>query len=343
MELLTIAQSTQQLKAEQHLLGDMCHTKESDAEGTLLQLPLPLLEEEDYLRELFLTNAIPVTSEFFIPSGTVRYSKTSEFVFGQINIVQNLPVQGLEEISLHAYRAMLQLCQDIQMPNILRIWNFVPHINALEGETERYRLFNAGRWRAFNDLSQAVNYGFPAASALGSFDNTLRIAFLASTRKPQPIENPRQVSAYFYPQQYGTVPPIFSRAALFLQSIGVTLFISGTASIVGHSSCHRNDVQAQTHEILRNLSALLAQANLMVEREQMEQTDSQQSWNLAELYCRVYIRHPEHLQTIRSILRQADIKQAVYLQADICRAELLLEIEATACHLYKKSSNKTTA
>ncbi len=343
MEFLTIAQSRQQLKAGQHVLGGICHTKEFDAEGTLLQVPLPLLEGKESLQEFFLTNATPVMSEFFIPDGTVRYSKTSEFVFGHINISQNLPTQSMEKTSRQAYCAMLQLCQDIKMPNILRIWNFVPHINAPEGETERYRLFSAGRWQAFSEYQQTVNYGSPAACALGSFDDTLKIAFLASTWKPQSIENPRQVSAYFYPEQYGAIPPVFSRAALFQQSVGTTLFISGTASIIGHASCHKNDIQAQTHETLRNLKSLLTQVNLIENNGQKEQAGVRPSWSLSELYCRIYIRHPEHLQTIQSILQQAEIKQAVYLQADICRAELLLEIEATANHLYQKFNNRTAA
>ena len=342
MEFLAIAQSTQQLEAGQHVLGGICHTK-VDAEGTLLQVPLPLLEGSECLQEFFLINTPPTVSEFSIPDGTVRYSKTSEFVFGHVKIVQNLSTQSMGETSQQAYCAILQLCQDINMPNILRLWNFVPHINAPEGETERYRLFSAGRWQAFSEYQQTVSDGSPAACALGSFDDTLKIAFLASTQKPQSIENPRQVSAYFYPQQYGVIPPVFSRAALFRQHVGTTLFISGTASIIGHASCHKDDIQAQTDETLRNLSSLLTQVNLIEKNGQSEQAYSRQSWDLSELYCRIYIRHPEHLQIIQSILQQAGIKHAVYLQADICRAELLLEIEAIANHLYQNFNNKTAA
>jgi len=344
MELLITAQSTQELKAKQQLLGGICHSSViTDVGGTLFQLPLPLLGEKENLQEFFLTNTVPITNEFIIPHGTVRYSKSGEFVFGQINVLQNMGVQGLKETSLLAYRVLLQLCTDMQTPNLLRIWNYVPHINALEGETERYRLFNADRRQAFSECQQTVSHGSPAACALGSFDNTLKIAFLASTLKPQSIENPRQVSAYFYPKQYGTVPPVFSRAALFPQGIGTTLFISGTASIVGHESWHRGDIKAQTRETLQNLNSVLTQANLVVKSGQTEQAYSQQPWKLAELQCRVYIRHPEHLQTVQSILQRAGLIQAAYLKADICRAELLLEIEATASRLYHKFDKRTAA
>ena len=85
---------------------------------------------------------------------------------------------------------------------------------------------------------------------------------------------------------------------------------------------------------------MLTQVNSL---EKKERTDLQKPWQLSELYCRIYVRHPEHLKTIQNILRHSDIKQAVYLQADICRAELLLEIEATAHHIHRKFKNRAAA
>ena len=344
MELLITAHSLPQPNPEQHILGGICLTQEvvNNEKGTLLQLPLPLLEQKSSLRELFLIDATPEQIRFSIPNGAVIYSKTREFVFGHIEVEQHSGIKQLEETSQQAYRTMLQLCQDMQTFNLLRIWNYIPHINAPEGMTERYRLFNIGRRKAFNDYPQVIHDHYPAACALGSFDNILRIVFLASTHKPHYIENPRQISSCFYPEQYGSVPPLFSRATLFSQNHCVTLFISGTASIVGHKSNHIGDIQAQTRETLHNLNTVLTQANIIMTQEQMDYSYTK-PWILNELNCRVYIRHPEHLQIVRSILQQAGIKQAAYVKADICRAELLLEIEATASHFNHQFGNKKTA
>jgi hypothetical protein len=43
----------------------------------------------------------------------------------------------------------------------------------------------------------------------------------------------------------------------------------------------------------------------------------------------VYIRHPEHVSTVRDILKQQQPvhTQVLYLQGEICRSELLVEIE----------------
>jgi chorismate lyase/3-hydroxybenzoate synthase len=45
---------------------------------------------------------------------------------------------------------------------------------------------------------------------------------------------------------------------------------------------------------------------------------------------KVYLRHPEHYAAARDALRQSPwgALPALYLRADICRRELLIEIEA---------------
>jgi hypothetical protein len=50
----------------------------------------------------------------------------------------------------------------------------------------------------------------------------------------------------------------------------------------------------------------------------------------------VYVRHPADTDAVRSVLENAlganapMIRHAVYLEADICRSDLLVEIEAHA-------------
>jgi len=331
METLIISPSAQQLEQHQHVLGGIRHTHElATDEGTLPQLPLSLLEEKTELNELFLIDTFPVTQEYSFSHGTIRYSQTREFVFGYIETEQQSGSERLEEATLHAYRAMLQLCLTLHVPHLIRIWNYVPHINEAEGMTERYRLFNIGRKKAFDDFTRIINDGYPAACALGSFDNTLRIVFLASSRKPHYIENPRQMNSSSYPEQYGIVPPLFSRATLLPQDAGAALFISGTASIVGHESRHKHNIQAQTYETLQNLNTILTQANKIMKKNQADSTHIPYSLGLNELFWRVYIRLPEHLGIVRTVLQQAGIRRAVFVEADICRTELLVEIEASA-------------
>jgi enamine deaminase RidA (YjgF/YER057c/UK114 family) len=148
------------------------------------------------------------------------------------------------------------------------------------------------------------------------------VYFLAGRSAPVFVENPRQVSAYHYPRQYGTHSPLFSRAALLRQPQSLTLFVSGTASIVGHRSLHIGDTTRQTRETLTNIEALLSEANRVARGARFE---------LDSLAYKVYVRRPEDLPLIQSELAATLGSQAqvIYLQADICRQDLLVEIEAT--------------
>jgi enamine deaminase RidA (YjgF/YER057c/UK114 family) len=205
----------------------------------------------------------------------------------------------------------------------VRIWNYLPDINRDCDGTERYRLFNAARQHGLNAFGRALAGCVPAASALGAAsDSPVVVYFLATRTAPVFVENPRQVSAYQYPRRYGTHRPVFSRAALLTQADRRTLFISGTASIVGHESLHAGDSEAQTRETLANIAALLQEVNRVA---------GDAVFDLGTLAYKVYVRRPDDLPIVQGVLASAlgPVARSIYLQADICRQELLVEIEAT--------------
>ena len=108
-------------------------------------------------------------------------------------------------------------------------------------------LFNHGRKAAF-DLLDFAPSRYPAATGVGSpAGSPLTVVVAASRVEPVALENPRQTSAYLYPRRYGPRSPAFARAMLLPDCAGATLFISGTASIVGHESQHRG-IDAQLKE-----------------------------------------------------------------------------------------------
>ena len=109
--------------------------------------------------------------------------------------------------------------------HLLRVWNYVPQINFDVNGTERYWQFNSGRREALIALGREVTGGVPAACALGSVAGPLTIYFLASRAQPTLFENPRQISAFDYPSQYGP-RPVFSRASMLREASGTTLFVA---------------------------------------------------------------------------------------------------------------------
>lgn len=251
--------------------------------------------------------------------GTFNVAQTEKHVFGVLTLDAQSDIQTA---SYHAYQALLACCKDLGKPYLLRLWNYMPHINAAQGGEERYRLFNTGRRQALLEAEYLAKDGAPAACALGTHRGTCKIAFLAATKPCTPIENPRQVSAYNYPKDYGVNPPIFSRAGLFSQEDGKDiLFISGTASIVGHQTLHIGDIALQTKETITNIQAVLQEANRLAGSE---------LWTLSQLHGQVYVRNRADLPTIQAILKQHELLNFTYVHADICRADLLVEVEAYA-------------
>ncbi len=234
---------------------------------------------------------------------------------------------GLADLSHRAYRDLFRTLDEAGTPHLLRIWNYLPQINADGGGLERYRQFNLGRQQAFIDAGRAAFEGAPAACALGIRQGALCIRFLAGPKAPVAVENPRQVSAYRYPETYGPRPPTFSRAALAdLGGGDIALFISGTASIVGHETLHPGDVCEQTRETLRNLAAVIAAAN----------AHGAARFALDTLDCVIYVRHASDVPAVRGVIDDVlgtgshFLRHAIVLEADVCRSDLLVEIEAHA-------------
>jgi len=260
-------------------------------------------------------------------AGQVRWQRDAQWLFGAIDLDEAASGNDLVTLAQRAYRDLFETLRHHGRPHLLRVWNYVPHINADGGGLERYRQFNHGRQQAFLDAGQAAFEGAPAACALGTRRGPLSVRFLAGLKPAVPVENPRQVSAYHYPSSYGPRAPTFSRAAL--AEVGddtLALVISGTASIVGHTTVHAGDVEEQTRETLRNLKAVTAAA----------QQRSGGTFALDELDAVIYLRRTGDAPAVRRVLAEvlgehsSFLRRAAWVEADVCRSDLLVEIEAHA-------------
>jgi len=255
----------------------------------------------------------------------LHWRATPDLLFGVIE-AHEAPGAGrgerLRALSARAYGRLFALMKARALPHLWRVWHYLADINGEDDGLERYRWFNLGRHDAFRAEGAATEHLVPAASALGCGGGPLSIAFMAGRTAPQAIENPRQVSAFHYPAQYGPRPPLFARAALARHGAREILFISGTASIVGHNSLHAADVAAQCAETARNIRAVLAEAN---------RHSRGGGFDASALVHRAYVRHAAHMPAVREALQhQLGGAAVALLQADVCRRELLVEVESVA-------------
>lgn len=262
--------------------------------------------------------------------GRVRYARSGDFLFGSLAVHESEVTAAagphartpLEIATELAYREMYAALAAAGDPQLVRVWNYIPDINRDTHGLERYRQFNTARHEASLACGRAVAGNVPAASALGAaMGSPLTVYFLASHRAPAFVENPRQVSAYRYPPQYGPRSPAFSRATVLGEGSEATLFVSGTASIVGHRTLHAGDPAAQTRETLVNIEALL---------EEAARRCGSRTLRLETLAYKVYVRDPNDLPVIKAEIESALGARAalLYLKADVCRRDLAVEIEA---------------
>ncbi len=242
--------------------------------------------------------------------GEIRFAHDSHSLFGVIE-VKEADFADVRQVAAHAY-ASIQTFQRKAGSTLLRMWNFLDAVNEGADDLERYRQFCVGRAEALGD----ARGDYPAATAIGRqhASGTLQVFWIGAKQPGRALENPRQVSAYRYPRTHGPASPSFSRATL---AVDGTLLISGTASIVGHTSQHHDNAIAQLNETLLNLDALIEHAHVQ-----------RGSADAAAPLLKVYIRNPNDIEMIRARLYERFApERIIFLTADICRRELLLEIE----------------
>lgn len=223
-----------------------------------------------------------------------------------------------EEMTERLYLEIQRASRTAGYPHLLRVWNYIGGINEPERGLERYRRFCVGRHAALTRLGYAREL-FPAASAVGMRGAGVVVHFLASRAPGVQVENPRQVAAYDYPVEYGPRSPSFSRATVAQWEGETLILLAGTSSVVGHETRHAGSVEAQLDETLRNVEEIAATAAARVGR----------SATLDDMaVVKTYLRSPSDYELVRSRL-SARLPRArhLVLEADICRRELLIEIE----------------
>ena len=218
-----------------------------------------------------------------------------------------------------------------------RFWNYVPEIRkpATLG-ANRYQVFNAGRCEGYRDwFGEALPGRVPAASAVGHTEPSLVIDLLAGRAPGVAVENPRQVPAYRYSQRWGSLPPCFSRAMAlpvpFPEQRERCALVSGTSSVVGENSRHPHDVHAQIRETCANLATLSAVLSDGAMRDSGEAAESKAALSrFREL--RLYVVRDCDVDAVAMAFtsRFPGLERLEIAVADLCRDELLLEVEGVA-------------
>jgi len=292
--------------------GPEAPTRDAVGDARYLRVPLAPL---DQARLEVWRGAGPASAGF---DGGIAHADDGELQFGAIEL-RDRDADDMLAASERAYAQASAFWRGSGFPHLLRIWNYFDEITWGEGDDERYRQFCIGRVRGLGQVDTAA---LPAATAIGSNDGgrVLQVYWLAARRPGTPLENPRQTSAWRYPREYGPQPPSFARALLPPPG-ALPLFVSGTASIVGHASQHAGSLAPQLDETLANLDSLLDAAR--------ERRPGLPAALDASTRLKVYVRDAAQAAAVERLLRAhlGDAVPWLLLHGDVCRRELQVEIE----------------
>lgn len=291
-----------------YTLGGICFDVAAAADLPLLHVVAqPLGESAAEVWE----SELPVET---FASGAIYGAHNEHVLFGTIA----MPSGDLGANARDMYRQIVRVARESGYPHLLRLWNHIEGINRDTDGLENYKRFCVGRAEAFTEAGYK-NGDLPAASGVGMNGGGLAIAFLASRTAGVHVENPRQVSAYDYPATYGPRSPSFARATVAQFGNATMIFVSGTSSVVGHDTVHVGDVDKQLDETLRNLDEVIAHAAGRVGR-------SANFRNSAT--AKLYVRYgADAAPLIARLGEAAPDTSLLVVESDICRRDLLLEIE----------------
>lgn len=267
----------------------------------------------------------PTTCRFFhfdkLPHVLIDHEGVCEL--WSSGLVADSPEEAFEKL------AQLLEHQGFSFDDVFRQWNYVGNI--LEEKTVNGK--RVQNYQHFNDV-RAVYYQkkkdksqYPAATGIGMNGEGVCIDFVAvKTSHPNvrnlPMKSPVQTDAYRYRDEVlvgeSTVlptknAPLFERGRCLLSAQYGIAMISGTASIRGEETIDCNDIEKQTQNTLGFINDLLNDKPQAVCKR-------------ARLYIKRGLPPHQAVRLFKAAYPEDCVCTAVF--ADVCRDNLLIEIEA---------------
>ncbi|MEZ5105069.1 MAG: hypothetical protein R2757_11275 [Draconibacterium sp.] len=261
-------------------------------------------------------------------SGAVLFKRdNAEILIGSAQAYSNYAIKINTE---KAFAELIDIFNEAYFPinAIVRQWNYVENILGFDGESQRYQEFNDVRSGVYGNTF--TEKGYPSATGIGMNQGGVIIEFIAVKSGDLisfPIDNPNQISAHTYSEKVLVgaecvlkTTPKFERAR-FIELFGKKLiFVSGTASIVGEKTVGVGNAEEQTEVTINNIKQLYSP-------EVLENLTGA-ALNPQYGHARVYVKNKRDYSVIRKTFkRHFGSLPVVYIIADICRDDLLVEIE----------------
>lgn len=248
----------------------------------------------------------------------------------------NLSIGAQSKMIFDTIEAILDI-EQIPIRHIVRQWNYIEQITRMEGDIQHYQAFNDAR-SLFYLKEQWEQSGYPAATGIGTKLGGVMVDLIAmipsndTSIQIVAVDNPLQVPAHDYSQEVllgdknkeliCRSTPKFERAKVVGNPLHDSIcFVSGTAAIRGEMSIAEMDIREQAVITMENIAHLISCNNL-----KLSGFDTQSFHKPGNL--RIYLKHEtDYFEAMETIMELTDCTEQIYLMADVCREELLIEIE----------------
>ena len=242
---------------------------------------------------------------------------------------------SIAQASERAFKSAIEILsqEGLSIDNIIRQWNYIENIaivEDVENAPQNYQDFNDVRARYYEQGK--FEFGYPAATGIGQNTGGVIIGFIALSKSDNisisPIMNPGQVDAHKYSKlvlegsSLEKCTPKFERAKLVTIGSRSYIYVSGTASILGEKTMHVGDVEKQTLTTIENIKRLFSKENQDKLGLKFDVSEIQFS------HLRVYVKKMEDIPAVEKICdAELNCKSSLFLESDVCREDLLVEIE----------------
>lgn len=325
-------------EAEYHQLLDAIKAATFESLGKRIPvtlIPQPLLPEGGFSLEVYSIDC----------RDAIRFGEYEGVCYGHISddaesllFIEGVPSSDFSESVRRQSDEVFSKIEGIlsmhgfAVDDIVRQWNYIGNIVALREGKQNYQEFNDARSHYYSKGSWSN--GYPAATGIGaSCEGVIvgGIAFKAAeptSKHIYPIDNPLQVAAHVYSKRVliddaanaVKSTPKFERAKVIETERGACCFVSGTAAIRGEASMEASSASMQTKMTIENIEHLVSKENLV--------KYGCKAYDLRYAKLHVFVKHTEHYAEVKAVVESAyPDMEVVYTIADICRGELLVEIE----------------
>jgi len=244
-------------------------------------------------------------------------------------------LHSIDQSAHSAFREVKAILENekLAFSNLVRQWNYIPGIvetiTDQEGKiSQNYQEFNNVRAAWYQ--KEGLEKDFPAATGIGVSGGAVNIEVVAVSPSEEllllSLHNPEQSDAHKYSEskligRNSIETPRFERGKVAFANGNGHIWVSGTAAIRGEDSIP-GDISEQSLITCQNIDALISQKNLE------ESGLPSGKYKIRPVYIRAYVKDVTYGTFVKDFLEKRYPEAPIHvLQADVCREELLVEVE----------------